>query len=271
MLNSKKLIPIALCAMVAAPAPAFAGAWTAKKGSAYNKFAINTFDSSALFGTQEEGFEEFTDLNFTFYGEYGITDDLTFFGSAALKRITRTDFGVQVTNEGVGDVDLGLRYNFYNDDFVFSGQFLFKAPYLYDEDADLPLGNGQEDYEFRLLFGKTLGRLGYFGAEAGYRFRAGDPVDEFRYLIEYGFDVTDNVYLRAKLDGTLNAQSGDNLVDTTSANPALPLAFDLGKLETTAGWKINDNFVGEFTVTSNIYGDNTLRGTNFQFAVVYSF
>ena len=271
MLTLKTTIPAAVCALLVAQTPVSAGAWTAKKGSAYNKFAINTFDSSALFGRQEEGFDEFTDLNFTYYGEYGLADDLTLFGSAALKRITRTDFGNQVTNEGVGDVDLGLRYNFYNDDFVFSGQFLFKAPYLYDQDADLPLGNGQEDFEFRLLFGKTLGKLGYFGAEAGYRIRLDAPVDEFRYLIEYGFDVTDNIYLRAKLDGTLNAQSGDNLIDTTSANPALPLAFDLGKLEATAGWKINESFVGEFTVTSNIYGDNALRGTNFQFAVVYSF
>lgn len=266
-----RLVTIAAAATILASTPAFAGAWTAPKGGAYNKFAVNFFDSSSFFGPDQVGFEEFTDQNFTYYGEYGLEDDLTLFASIPIKRLTRTDFGIEVSEEGVGDVDLGLRYNFYNKEFVFSGQFLFKAPYLYDSDAALPLGNGQEDYEFRLLFGKSLGKLGYFGAEAGYRFRAGDPVDEFRYLIEYGFDLTDEVYLRAKLDGTLNAGSDANLVNTQSANPALPLAFDLGKLETTAGWKFQDNLAGEFTLTSNLYGDNTLTGTNFQFALVYSF
>ncbi len=266
-----KVMPCAVMAAAIFTADANAGAWTAKKGSAYHKFALNTFDATSSFGVTEEGFENFSDNNFTYYGEYGLQDNLTLFGSAAFKSISRTDFGVEVDNEGIGDVDIGLRYNFYDGDFVFSGQFAFKAPYLYSENAALPLGNGQEDFEFRLLFGKGLGKFGYVGLEAGYRFRVGDPVDEFRYLIEYGFNPTDNVYLRTKLDGTLNAQSGNNLDSTQSANPALPLAFEVGKLEATAGYQIDKNFAAEFTFTSNIYGDNTLDGNNYQLAVVYSF
>ena len=152
-------------------------------------------------------------------------------------------------------------------------QGLFKAPYLYSEDSELPLGNGQEDFEGKLLFGKSFGPLGYGGLEVGYRVRTDDPVDEFRFLVEYGFDLSDKAYLRTKLDGIHAASSSDSEFATveTALNPQLPLEFDLGRLEYTAGYKINDTFAAEITGTTAIYGDNTLKGTNIQFAIVSSF
>ena len=104
------------------------------------------------------------------------------------------------------------------------------------------------------------------------------PVDEFRYLIEYGFDVTDRAYLRTKLDGIHAAGSSDVDVGVAlpiaagvAVNPQLPLEFDLGRLEYTAGYKFNDTLAGEITGTTAIYGDNTLKGTNIQVALVSSF
>jgi len=167
-------------------------------------------------------------------------------------------------------------------------QGLFKAPYLYSDDAELPLGNGQEDFEGKVLFGKSFGELGYGGLELGYRVRTGDPVDEFRFLVEYGFDVNDKTYLRAKLDGihaagstdiqqglqtTVNNPLANNipLTATTTLNPQLPLEFDLGRLEYTVGYKFSKSLAGELTGTTAIYGDNTLSGTNIQVALVSSF
>ena len=265
---------IAVCAVCAliAPTNAFAGAWTAQKGAIYSKSAVNYFATTERFGDQLPGFERFRDINFTYYTEIGLRDDLTFFGAAAIKDLRNTSDGVTTDNFGIGDVDLGLRYNFFTAPFVFSVQGLFKAPFLYNEDADLPLGNGQIDVEGRALIGKSLGRLGYFGLEAGYRFRADAPVDEFRYLVEYGFDVTDDLYLRTKLDGTLGLADIDDVNNASNvANPSLPLAFDLGKLEYTAGYKLTKTWSVEVTGTTNIYGENTLRGTNVQFAVVGQF
>lgn len=75
----------------------------------------------------------------------------------------------------------------------------------------------------------------------------------------------------AKLDG-IEAAGSANVVDTANlANPSLPLDFDLGRLQTTAGYKIDDTFALEFTAAQNVYGDNTLRGTNFQFALIAAF
>ena len=71
-------------------------------------------------------------------------------------------------------------------------------PYLYDEKDPLALGNGQEDFEFKLLLGKSLNSYGYVGAEFGYRLRTDSPSDEYRYLLEYGFNVNSNLYSTSK-------------------------------------------------------------------------
>jgi len=267
------------------PSQAFAGAWTAKKGDNYLKGAVNYFETSNRFGP-EDGFENFRNINLNVYWEHGIQDDLTFFATGSLTNLENQSDGVETSNTGVGDIDLGLKYRLIDGPVIVSVQGLFKAPYLYSEDAELPLGNGQEDFEGKVLFGKSFGALGYGGLELGYRVRTEDPVDEFRFLVEYGFDFTDDVYLRTKLDGIHAAQSsdidtsttpiGDDFIDspfvsTLPLNPQLPLEFDLGRLEYTAGYKFGNGFAAEITGTTAVYGDNTLSGTNIQFAIVSSF
>ena len=260
-----------LLALATFSTTAYAGAWPAKEGGSYQKLAINIFDSDERFGEELPGFESFEDFTLEYYAEYGVTKDATVIVRVPYRELENRTDGFTTTNSGIGDVDIGLKYNISDGPFVVSVQGLVKAPFFYSENADLPLGNGQLDFEGRVLVGRSLGKLGYFGVEAGYRYRAEEPVDEFRYLIEYGFDLSDKVYARAKLDG-IAAVGSANVIDTANPlNPSLPLEFDLGRLETTAGYKFDDTFALEFTAAQNVYGDNTLRGTTFQFAVVAAF
>lgn len=273
--------------MAAIPTAASAGAWTAPQGDTYLKGAVNYFETSSRFG-DEGTFENFRNTNFNVYYEYGIQDNLTFFATGSLTDLENRADGVETSGTGVGDVDVGLRYRLVDGPVIISVQGLFKAPYLYSEDAELPLGNGQEDFEGKLLFGKSFGPAGYGGLEFGYRVRTEDPVDEFRFLAEYGVNATDKVYLRTKLDtifaagsadvgdgNVLNADDLGNLNDEALAqialNPQLPLEFDLGRLEYTAGYKFNDRLSGEITGTTAVFGNNTLRGTNIQVALVATF
>ena len=281
----KKLPILSLIMLI--PTPAFAGAWTAEKGTNYLKGAVNYFETSSRFG-DEGTFENFRNTNLNIYWEHGVRDDLTFFATGSLTDLENRTDGVETSETGVGDIDLGLKYRLIDGPVVVSVQGLFKAPYLYD-DSELPLGNGQEDFEGKILFGKSFGDLGYGGLELGYRVRTDDPVDEFRFLVEYGFDVNDKVYLRTKLDGIHAASSTDildpvtpvndgntftnniPLIANAALNPQLPLEFDLGRLEYTAGYKLTDKLGAEITGTTAIYGDNTLRGTNIQIALVSQF
>ena len=247
----------------------FAGAWTLEKGKVYNKLAVNYFEADETFGTGQDGFEEFTDFTLNYYVEAGITDRLTFISQVPLRRSTNEVVGDRTDNTGIGDIDLGLRYNFVNSGWVFSGQALYKAPFLYDEDDDLPLGNGQSDFEFRLLLGRSLYPYGYFGVEAAYRFRAEDPSDEIRYLVEYGFDLTSKAYLRAKLDIIDAVDDTDVIV--SDGSPQFPNAFDLTRYEASAGYKFNDQSSFEVTYTGSISGDNILDGDAIQIGWVYQF
>jgi len=258
--------------LLAIPTAASAGAWTAKQGDTYLKGALNYFESNNQFGP-ENGFENFRNQNFNVYVEHGLRDDLTFFASGSLTDIQNTTDGVETNGFGVGDIDLGLRYRLIDGPVIVSVQGLFKAPYLYDEDSELPLGNGQEDFEGKLLLGKSFGKYGYGGLEAGYRFRTEDPVDEFRFLVEYGVNATEKTYLRTKLDGIIAAGSTDT--DSAAAaqvlNPQNPLEFDLVRVEYTLGHQITDTWAAEVTGTTAVAGSNTLRGNNVQVALIATF
>jgi len=248
---------------------AFAGAWTLKEDTAYNKVALNLFEADDTFGATTPGFQEFTDVTVNYYGEFGLSDKVTLITQIPLRRSENESITGDVETTGIGDVDIGLRYNILNDKWVVSSQVLYKAPFFYDEDEDLPLGNGQSDLEVRLQVGRSLFPYGYFGIEAGYRFRAESPSDEFRYLVEYGFDLTKKIYLRTKLD-VIQAVDDTDVVISPNGNPNFPDAFDLGKLEVSAGYKFNEKSSVEFTYTESLFGENILDGQTYQLGFVFA-
>lgn len=153
----------ALSVVALAPLQASAGAWVPEPGSGYHKLAVNYFRSTEFFG-EDSIVDEFTNTNLSYYGEVGVLPRLALYGTLSLTRLEQhtSEFGMKSNSEyfGLGDVDLGLRYELVRDPFVLSAAFLFKLPYFYDDDREHPPGNGQEDVEFRLLLGKSLGRWG---------------------------------------------------------------------------------------------------------------
>ena len=274
----------ALCAVVlgaALPSHAHAGAWTQKEGGIYNRFAVNyaviteAFDAS---GTRVPSANngEFTEWNVTYYGERGVTDRLTLVGSLPLKFLEErsdTPSGTRtLRNTGLGDLDLGVRYRLLAEPTVVSVSVLGKLPYLYDENRASATGNGQFDAEARLLVGRSLYPFGYGGIEVGYRYRAEEPSDEYRYLIEYGGRITPTLYARTKLDGTKSVKNADRVTGPSiGGNPTLSPEFDLGKLELTLGYQPAGRWSSELTYSSVLYGKNTGAGNMLQLAAVYSF
>lgn len=269
---AKKAAGISIAAMTLLSVQAQAGAWVADKGKGYAKVGYSIYDADDFFGVQE-GFGEFEGDNVSYYGEYGLGNNWGVFGSVLYQGIVQsTASGLRTENNGFGDVDLGVKYQWQAKPFVLTTSFLVKLPYLYDEDDTLPLGNGQEDYEAKVLIGKSLNRYGYFGLELGYRLRSGVPSDEFRYLIEYGFSVNDHLYFRTKLDGTESANNAED-VTTPAGNLSRTPEFNIGKLELTAGYNFGDadeqgrRWGAELTYTDDLFGDETLEGRGVQIAI----
>jgi protein XagA len=254
----------------------FAGAWTAPQGNFYEKFGFNyyyahqTFDKKgSRISTPNNG--KFTDYNLNNYFEYGITNDLTVINSLTYKWLRNEDNTTIATGIGWGDVDLGLRYKLIDSDKfgIVSSQLLVKIPGPYGKYDALPLGNGQFDTELKLQYGRSLYPLipGYGNVEVGYRWRAQDPSDEIRYLVEFGVDITQALYTRVKLDGTLSVDNGSKL--DSSGNPAATNNFDLGKLDVTAGYKITPSWGVEASYVPALYGQNTAAGATYSFAVYF--
>ena len=253
-----------------------AGAWVAEKGKGYSKVGVSDYEATSFFGDQPD-FAEFNGTSVSFYGEYGLGNNWGVYTSVLYQDIDQTNASGQTTsNSGLGDLDLGVKYQWQAKPFVLSTSFAVKLPYLYDDDDALPLGNGQEDYEFRVLLGKSLNRYGYLGFELGYRFRTEEPSDEIRYLIEYGVNFSENFYFRTKLDGIESANNADSF-QTLTGNLSRTPEFNIGKLELTAGWnfgKPNDRgqrWGAEITYTDDLYGDDTLEGDGIQFGITRVF
>lgn len=256
--------------------PSFAGAWTAKQGAYYEKLAFNYYYSHETFdttgkrtGTPNNG--KFTDINVSNYFEYGLFDSLTVINSLTYKWLENEDNSNRTTGTGLGDVDLGLRYKLLDSDKIgiVATQLLVKIPGAYSASDPLPLGNAQYDTELRLLYGRSLYPLipGYGNVELGYRWRAQDPSDEIRYLVEFGVDISKDFYTRAKLDGTLSVDNGKKRDGT--GNPTTTNNFDLGKLDLTLGYKAAPNWGVEASYVPAIYGQNTAAGATYSLALYF--
>jgi len=302
------IIALMWCTFIAS---SWAGAWCMKKGAFYSKlshnryFTVYTFDEHGDKKRNPYG-STFRDYNVTLYGEYGLLEHLTLFTSIPYKWLTShyrfsEDKELRHTTykyNGLGDVDLGLRYCFLERPVVLSLQFLTKGAWLYDSNEEVPPGNNQNDYELKLLAGKSLWPFpGYCGMELGYRWRTSEPSDEYRYLVEFGMNLTKRVSCRVKLDGIKSVKNADlpepkpvvnayideetgQLIKTvympsesTAAfsNPSLGVEYDLGKLEFALGYQHTRNWSLEFTYTNYPYGKNIATGDQYSFALVYYF
>ena len=286
-----------------------------QEGAFYSKlsynyyFTVDTFDDDGHKRRNPNG-SSFRDENITWYNEYGLFDNFTFFASipykmlySRVKSIERVGDAKRLQSaseryDGLGDMDLGFRYGLLNDPLVLSLQFLTKSAWFYDGDEKVPPGNNQNDYELKMLLGKSLWPFpGYCGLELGYRWRTGAPSDEYRYLLEFGMNPINKFSFRVKLDGIACVKNASlperkptvssyidydtgQLIKTHSApaqgssaftNPSLGYEYDLGKLELTLGYQQNKNWSFEFTYTNYPYGESIAAGDQYSIALVYYF
>jgi len=273
----KKFVQLSFVTMLlitASTATCFAGAWTQPKNGFYEKLGFNFYYSDETFGptggrdrTPNHG--RFRDYNINNYFEYGATSDLTVINSLTYKWLYNETDQFSSKGYGLGDVDLGLRYKFLDSPKagIVSTQFLVKIPGTYSRNDPLPLGNAQYDAELRVLYGRSLYPLipGYANVELGYRWRAQDPSDEFRYLVEFGIDITRSLYARTKLDGIMSVDNGKKF--DGGGNPTATNNFDLGKVEITVGYKFTPAWGVEATYRPDVYGQNIAAGTNYSLAL----
>ncbi|MBN2332599.1 MAG: hypothetical protein JXO49_04565 [Deltaproteobacteria bacterium] len=293
-MNKLMLLAVLVCFIVVPGSKAFAGAWAMPKGKLYSRLSYNKYEAKKFFdedgdtrssspGDGRGRHFEYIEDRYTLYLEYGLLENITLLASIDSKNaewtykrggIPPVPVEKSAQTNGIGDIQLGVKYQFFSSDIgVLSLQGLLKTAEAYDHrhtgDLEIQLGDAQDDYEVRLMYGRSLYPLipGYCNLETGYRWRTQDPADEFKYLAEIGVDVTKMIYLRAKLDGSLDMGNGDDVA--TLAYDANGNEVELGKLELTAGIKLSQQWGCELSCTNDLYGKNTTKGTTYSFALTF--
>lgn len=255
----------------------FAGAWTAPKGQTYNRLAMNLYSADEIFdnnGDTEPMADngDFSDMNFSYYMEHGIIDELTLVFSTSYKYLESEDDGQESDNYSFSDIDLGLRYRLLQGKFgVLSVQGLVKIPEAYGDDEDIAPGNGQYDATLKLMYGRSLYPVipGYFNFEAGYKYRDEEPADELICLVEFGVDITKKLYGRIKYDAVIGQENADN-GSTAASNPSFAPDYDLAKVDLAFGYKLNKTWAVEIEALKEVSGKSVSKGTTFTAAVAFT-
>ncbi len=223
-------------------------AWTQAKGHSYNQLTLSHYKTVEKFTTLEfnaagsiigldgdiekRDSDKFTQTNLSYYGEYGITDNITGIVSGAWSHIRSTDVLTRDDSgpTGVGDITLGLRHklmdNIAGTGVLSSVELAVKIPEAYDYESPVDhqnLGEGQYDTTFKLKFGKGF-NWGYSVLDISYIYRFENdqlgnditfkPSDQVKVALSGGYNVAPWLSIRGQLqwmDTVGNADVSDEL------------------------------------------------------------
>ncbi|MCG8605655.1 hypothetical protein MJD09_11735 [bacterium] len=257
-----------------------AGAWTQQKGHYYSKFSLHRFESTSQFllnGDRQPLADNgrVVDVSFFYYLEYGLFDDLTFVLSVPVKTINFSCAieGCDNSSSGLGDTVLGLRYRLSQTDWIVSVQTGVKLAPGYETDEDAlesrpPLGDGQTDFEMRLLIGRSvLNYRAYLNFDVGYRARSGEPINEVIYGLEFGYNLSRHYLLAGQLSGIRGISENQNQQDFTILNGMIQNFVGTGALEdfmkaqVQLTYKLNPTLELSFLFERVLLGRNTSAAT----------
>lgn len=248
------LLIILAIAFPAITSTAHAGAWSQKKGHFYSKLTYIYSTASEVYGLNFPA--TFNDNALYFYGEYGLTNKLTFQASIpGLKLSENQANSLKGTTAGyfAGDYNLNLKYQFLSNPVVAAISAGTKLPLFYEIFDQPPLGNGETDYNAALLLGGSFHPLPlYVTGGIGYRLRGGDFINEIYFDIEAGYTLGRRYLLRAQAD--LIRSAGDAMGESGL------FGFPLEQEKTRVGggliFLLNDNIDLDITYLSTISGKN---------------
>lgn len=199
-----------LCiAVLLVPAVAHAQ-WPRGAGKGYVQLGLGTagategFDVDRNLGQlgSSDNPEEFSEIAFYAYAEYGLSEQWTFIASTFGKNMEAENRTNSFSTSGLSDLTVNLRYSLPQmGSVVISPQFGVKLPTGYDANAAPPLGSGDLDIMGSLQVGISFYPApAYAGLSLGYKQRGGIPQDELYGHLEAGVFADPSVLLRARLD-----------------------------------------------------------------------
>ncbi len=254
-------------ALLCAPNPAHAGAWTLgeRQGQVIvtGTFsqASNAFDDSRGIASTPR----YNKFELQALVEYGLTDRFTMMVAPSLQNVTIAS-PTDAARGGFGYIDFGGRYRFMQGtDWVFSGQALLREPGTDQADNAAAAGYTDPELDTRLLFGKSFNISGlpaFVDLQIAQRFRFGDPPDEFRFDATFGLLVAPKWLALAQSLNVISEGSG--------RNGTFP-SYDYSKLQLSIIYNVTPEVSLQFGGFTTFSGRNSLQENGLLSAVWYKF
>lgn len=205
---------------LAASSRVHAGAWAQPPGHMYAKVSGIYYAADEVYNDmgrrQQMGInrDKFNSRQMFAYLEYGLRDRWTLVTQASAGVLTEVDTFVRMETTGIGDIDVGLKYQWVDKPVVLAPMLSVKIPTGYDAAFEPALGTGKLDVEARLVASKSLYPVPlYVGVDAGYRLRGGPFSNQWSWAAEAGATPHPRAFAKVFVAGTrtLVSSSDDNL------------------------------------------------------------
>lgn len=186
--------------------------------------------------------------------EYRATDELTLIATPSFRNVSVEDGD---DTRGLGYTELGARYDLAaGEGWTVAAQGTVRIPGSTRQDNLAQVGNTNMEYDARLrgTYGFAVGLdSAFIDVQTSYRFRAGDPPNEFHGDVTVGYRPVSDLLLMAQSFNTISDGRGAGIFDRYRYhNVQLSAVKDVGNgVSIQAGW------------LGTVAGENALRERGF--------
>lgn len=243
--------------------------WTKKKNEGYVQLSYTTISNyDKLFGDPEINLPtKISDNTIQLYGEYGLSDKTTLLVSLPFKMLS----GIN-NKSAIGNLQLGVKHNFYNKKWLLSGQLNVEANNSdYDETSGLRSGYDAWTITPMFLAGRGFDKW-YIQAFTGVDIRTNDYSSNFKLGGELGYKTLNWLWIAGFLDGVASLKNGDvalpaqNLATGLYVNNQSYAAYGLKFIA-----DINDKFGANIGLGSAFAGRNVAKAPALSFGLYHKF
>ncbi|MEW5979646.1 MAG: hypothetical protein AB1898_27930 [Acidobacteriota bacterium] len=255
-------------------------AWTRKKHSGFTRFGISTLNTSSFYTPLGKRLNSarYSDVTASFYGEYGLSDNLTamlYFPFLRHHSLATTD---SVTRPG--DAIVGFKYRFLRGATPLAVAVDFGVPTgesqgsvaikgVPDGVFRLPTGDGEFNTRLSLYASRSF-RDGknFLSGGGGYNIRSRGYTDEVSYFVNAGNRLLPSLWVTGAVMGLFPAGDPD-------LERAVGFGVGEGVQYVSLGGEVQYSFTARNSVSFGYYrpfrGKNVLAGGGFVFGVSREF